>query len=113
GALLLVLFAALLVFGGRSAAAPAPTVTYPTVLHRPTAEAATMADGLTRLADLKDRGLLSDDEWQRAKALYLGKAPDHRAGDAQLLDDLYDLHLAGGLSESEFNAKKWEILERS
>jgi hypothetical protein len=72
-----------------------------------------VADDLTRLADLAQKGLLSPEEWERAKELYLGKPADRRGTDARLLDELHDLFREGALSESEFNAKKWEILARN
>ena len=74
---------------------------------------ASMADELAKLSDLAAQGVLSHDDWERAKQLYLGKPPDRRAGDTQLLSQLHDLYRAGALSESEFNSKKWEILSRS
>ena len=72
-----------------------------------------VADELSKLAELAQNGLLSADEWERAKELYLGKPPDRRAADTRLLRELHDLHGNGVLSESEFNTKKWEILSRS
>lgn len=72
-----------------------------------------MADELAKLSELASKGVLSPDEWERAKALYLGKPPDRRAEDARLLSHLHELRKAGALSESEFNLKKWEILSRS
>ena len=74
---------------------------------------ASVVDDLAVLADLAAKGLLSTDEWERAKALYLGKPPDRRQADSALLADLHRLHEEGVLSESEFNTKKWEILSRT
>jgi hypothetical protein len=72
-----------------------------------------VADELSKLAELSQKGLLSPDEWERAKDLYLGKPLDRRSADAHLLGQLHDLYRDGGLSESEFNTKKWEILSRT
>ena len=109
GALLLVVFLVVSVAArgrrGTSQAFTVPTAPRGTSEH--------VADGLTRLAALKERGLLSDAEWAQAKALFLGKPADHRQADAQVLEDLHDLYRAGGLTESEFNTKKWEILSSS
>jgi hypothetical protein len=72
-----------------------------------------VADELSRLGELAQRGLLSPTEWERAKELYLGKPTDRRDADTRLLVQLHDLYRDGGLSESEFNTKKWEILART
>ena len=69
-------------------------------------------DGLTSLAALLQQGLLTDEEWDRAKALYLGKGPDARAQAVSMLGQMYSLYQQGALSESEYNMKKWEILSR-
>ena len=72
-----------------------------------------VAEELSKLNELVLQGVLTSDEWDRAKALYLGKAADRRTEDAALLMQLHSLHRAGALSESEFNTKKWEILSRN
>ncbi len=69
-----------------------------------------VAHSLATLAELAQRGLLDAQEWERAKDLLLGKPEDRQAADARQLGLLHDLYRRGGLSESEFNAKKWEIL---
>jgi hypothetical protein len=114
GGLLLLLFVALLLASRRAGGSDGPTLAHHVgAAHRYGPSQPTVADGLTQLAALKDRGLLSEEEWATAKAMYLGKQSDHRASDVRLLEQLHDLYEAGGLSESEFNAKKWEILARS
>ena len=74
---------------------------------------ADIADDLSKLAELARDGLLSADEWERAKGMYLGKPVDRRDADTRLLRELHDLFAHGVLSESEFNTKKWEILSRN
>jgi hypothetical protein len=111
GALLVLLFVVLAVSGPGHARRQGRRAEPPPASSAP--QAASVADGLTRLAALKEKGLLSDEEWAQAKALFLVKPSDHRQADAQVLEDLHDLYRAGGLSESEFNTKKWEILARS
>ena len=69
-------------------------------------------DDLDRLSQLAREGLLTDEEWTRAKELFLGKAPDRRAASLENLRQLHALHREGALSEGEFNGKKWEILSR-
>ena len=77
------------------------------------ASEADVASALSKLAALSKDGLLSPDEWERAKELYLGKPESRREADARLLRELNDLHDNGVLSEYEFNTKKWEILSRT
>ncbi|MGH9197761.1 MAG: SHOCT domain-containing protein, partial [Acidimicrobiia bacterium] len=70
------------------------------------------AGELEKLNKLRQDGALSDDDWQRAKSLYLGKPPDKQQETFELLRNLHQLHKAGALSESEFNLKKWDVLSR-
>ncbi len=69
-------------------------------------------DDLERLATLARDGLLTDEEWTRAKELFLGKRPDARELALGHLKQVYSLYREGALSEGEFNGKKWEILAR-
>ena len=69
-----------------------------------------LAQELERLAELRDAGVISSEDWERAKQLYLGKAPDLQAAALDQLRRLHSLHKDGVLSESEFNSKKWDIL---
>jgi hypothetical protein len=70
------------------------------------------SEELKRLAELFSAGVLSTEEWQRAKEMYLGKPPDAQQATMDRLRQLHDLFRAGVLSESEFNMKKWDILAR-
>ena len=70
------------------------------------------ADELEKLAALRNSGVLSSEEWDRAKDLYLGKPPDARAAALEHLRGLFQLHRDGVLSLSEFNTKKWEVLSK-
>jgi hypothetical protein len=72
-----------------------------------------VAQQLSKLAELKGQGLLDDDDWQRAKDLFLGKVPDEREQAITNLRQLHGLRQSGVLSESEFNMKKWDVLSRS
>lgn len=72
-----------------------------------------VADELSKLAALRDSGLLSLSEWERATALYLGKPPSARDDAIVQLRSLHALHLDGVLSQSEFNSKKWDVLARN
>ena len=68
------------------------------------------ADQLRKLAELVKEGILSEDDWEQAKAAYLGKPDDKRQEAVRLLRSLYDLTQHGALTESEFRQRKWDIL---
>ncbi len=72
-----------------------------------------VADELGKLAVLRDEGVLTDDEFQRSKALFVGATPDQQSEALDLLRQLYALQRSGVLSEMEFNMKKWDVLSRS
>lgn len=72
-----------------------------------------VADELSKLAVLRDSGVLSGGDFERGKDLFLGKRPDEQAAAVVQLQQLYDLHRRGVLSQFEFNNRKWEILSRS
>ena len=71
-----------------------------------------VADELVKLSSLRDAGVLTEQDWERAKVLYLGKHADARSAAIEHLRKLHDLYRAGVLSESEFNMKKWDVLSR-
>jgi hypothetical protein len=79
---------------------------------RPKVELANEAEDLTKLSTLAKDGLLTSDEWTRAKDLYLSKGESAQDLAIANLKQIYDLYKQGVLSESEFNSKKWEILAR-
>jgi hypothetical protein len=81
--------------------------------HSVTSADLSVAEQLSKLAELKGQGLLDDGDWQRAKDLFLGKAPDEREQAITNLRQLHGLRESGVLSESEFNMKKWDVLSRS
>jgi hypothetical protein len=72
-----------------------------------------MADELGRLADLVSSGVITQDEFERGKALFLGSPPDEKEQSIVLLRQLHGLYQSGVLSESEFNMKKWDVLSRT
>lgn len=74
---------------------------------------ASIADEISKLAALRDEGVITGDDWERAKDLYLGKRPSERDEAVKQLRKLHDLRRDGVLSESEFNSKKWDILART
>lgn len=68
---------------------------------------------LEKLAALVRTGAITADEWQRAKNLYLGQ-PEGKKREHALarIRELHGLQQSGAVSESEFNAVKWDILSR-
>jgi hypothetical protein len=71
-----------------------------------------VAEELEKLAALRGAGVISPEDWERAKSLFLGKEPDERDKAVGRLRKLHELHREGVLSESEFNSKKWDILAK-
>lgn len=72
-----------------------------------------VADELSRLAALRDSGVITLQDWEQAKALFLGKPASRRDEAIALLQRLHELRRAGVLSESEYNMKKWDVLASS
>jgi hypothetical protein len=70
----------------------------------------TVADELHALAGLVSNGVISRDDYERGKDLFLGRRPDARDKAISLLRSLHQLREAGAISESEYNSKKWDIL---
>lgn len=69
-----------------------------------------IADELAHLAGLRDAGILNEDDWERAKSLFLGAPANTNDERVRLLKNLHDLYKSGVLSEGEFNIKKWDVL---
>ena len=84
------------------------------LLDRQSSGAALSGTGveLEKLADLVNRGIISQDDFDRAKGLLLGKPASKVQESAQMLESLYALYKQGVLSESEFNLKKWDVLSK-
>jgi hypothetical protein len=79
-------------------------------IHAP--QGLSIAEELRQLDKLVREGVLTHDDFERAKEVFLGKAPDKREQTVQVLRSLYDLTQKGVLSQSEFNIKKWDILSK-
>jgi hypothetical protein len=71
-----------------------------------------IADEIHKLAQLANEGILSEDEWNRAKDHLIGTSPSQVDEAAKLLRQLHALLVQGVLSESEFNLKKWDVLSQ-
>jgi hypothetical protein len=73
-------------------------------------KSADLADLIRRLKLLHDEGVLTEDEFERAKERYLGHAPSERETMLRTLTGLSDLRKAGVLSQVEFEIKKRDFL---
>lgn len=69
-----------------------------------------VAQEIEKLGQLLIAGVITGEEFERGKSLFLGAPPDKAASAVELLQKLDALKKNGVLSESEFNVKKWEIL---
>jgi hypothetical protein len=75
-------------------------------------QVSTASDAIAKLAVLKSEGIISDDEFERAKSGFMGSPVDVIESSASLLRQLHSLYKTGVLTESEFNMKKWDVLSR-
>lgn len=71
-----------------------------------------VADQLSKLAVLREKGALNESDWDLAKTMFLGKGTSEKEEAIDILGKLFHLHKSGVLSEGEFNMKKWDILSR-
>jgi hypothetical protein len=69
-----------------------------------------MAAQIGALAELRKEGILTEEEFVRAKEAFIGKTPDAQQQAERNLRSLKQLRDSGVLSEAEFRAKKWESL---
>lgn len=76
------------------------------------AQGSGIADEIAKLGALTSNGVITAEEFERGKQVFLGSAPDQAAATVAHLRQLHDLFLAKVLSESEFNMKKWELLSK-
>ncbi len=70
------------------------------------------ADEIAKCASLYARGILSPQEYERAKAMLIGRPTSKVEETAGMIESLHALYREGALSESEFNMKKWDVLSR-
>lgn len=71
-----------------------------------------VADEIAKLSELRSRGAITDEDWSRAKDLFLGKQHSAQEQAIAQLQQLFELRKSGVLTESEFNMKKWDVLSR-
>ena len=75
-------------------------------------QSGSMADAVTKLAELRRDGLLNDEEFERAKSGFVGSSVEVTENSAGLIRQLAQLRDAGVLTDGEFRIKKWDILSR-
>tara|TARA_B100000902_G_C27120785_1_gene818553 strand:+ start:112 stop:918 length:807 start_codon:yes stop_codon:yes gene_type:complete len=76
-------------------------------------EASKAADALAVLTPLLQEGIISQEEFDRAKAGFLGTTTEAQENSASQIRQLHSLHKDGILTEGEFNMKKWDILSKN
>ena len=76
------------------------------------ANTAATAGAAEQLAALLNDGILTQDEFDRAKAGFIGATLEVRETSAGQIRQLHSLYKSGVLTESEFNLKKWDILSK-
>ena len=69
-----------------------------------------VAEQVEKLGQLFLKGIITAEEFERGKALFLGSPPDLAKKTMETLNDLYRLQQKGALSEGEYNIKKWDLL---
>lgn len=69
-----------------------------------------VAAEIQKLGVLYSKGLITQEEFERGKALFLGSPPDKAKKTLESLGSLYRLMKQGVLTEAEFNMKKWDLL---
>lgn len=76
------------------------------------AQASTTADAISRLAVLLEEGVLSPEEFERAKQGFVGATVEIGESASSTIRQLHSLFKAGVLTQSEFNMKKWDVLSK-
>lgn len=71
-----------------------------------------VAEELIQLQALREQGVLTEEDWRKAKARFLGEPASKAQESADHIRKLHELYKSGVLSESEFNMKKWDILSK-
>lgn len=75
-------------------------------------QSGSISEAIEKLSELYREGMLSEEEFERAKAGYVGSTIEVVESSASLIRQLYQLVQAGVLSEGEFRIKKHDILSR-
>ena len=77
------------------------------------AKASSAANALEKLVPLLEEGIISQEEFDRAKGGFLGSSTEVQETSINQLRQLYSLRNDGVLTEGEFNMKKWDILSKN
>jgi hypothetical protein len=67
---------------------------------------------IRKLTELLEEHILTPEEWQSAKAQLVGLKENQVDEAVKLLRALHQLVILGGLTEGEYNQKKWDILSQ-
>jgi len=78
--------------------------------HGDGGDGSSVAAEIQKLSVLYSKGLITQEEFERGKALFLGSPPNKAKKTLEALGSLYQLMKQGALSEAEFNMKKWDLL---
>jgi len=73
-------------------------------------EPKSVADEIKKLGELVSSNIITREEFERGKSLFLGSPPDKSQKILDVLANLHRLRQQGALSESEYNMKKWDLL---
>jgi len=87
-----------------------PRLMRSTLMNQPTID---IAEQVSAMHQLFQEGVLTSDEFHRAKELFIGRAPNEELAAQVTLRNLKQLKDAGILTEAEFSAKKWQVLSGS
>ena len=69
-----------------------------------------VAEEIQKLSVLHTTGVITQEEFDCGKALFLGSPPDKVKKTMEAIANLHQLMKLGALSEGEFNMKKWDLL---
>lgn len=72
-----------------------------------------VSDELKKISQLKNEGLINEQEWDQAKKYLIGAPPSKIEIAERQIRQLYALCAEGALTESEFRMKKWDILSKT
>lgn len=69
-----------------------------------------IAEEIQKLAELHSKSIITQEEFERGKSLFLGASKDKAHQTLEALVNLHQLMKQKVISESEYNVKKWELL---
>ena len=69
-----------------------------------------ITEEIQKLSELYSNGVITQEEFERGKSLFLGAPKDKSQQTLETLSNLYQLMKRGAISENEYNMTKWELL---